>query len=59
MCKNFNNENECVETCPPMKHYDSSTLQFVDNPNGKYAYGSYCVKKCPGKVNFIFPNTCR
>lgn len=46
-CKNFNDDGECVQECPPNNIYDSETFAWKPNPNGKYAYGSTCVKECP------------
>ncbi|XP_060585170.1 epidermal growth factor receptor-like isoform X2 [Ruditapes philippinarum] len=46
-CKNFYNDGECHPFCPQMKLYDQRQLKWVENPNGKYSFGSLCVKDCP------------
>ncbi|XP_049829582.1 epidermal growth factor receptor isoform X3 [Schistocerca gregaria] len=46
-CKNFYDDGVCTEECPPMQKYNPSTYSWEKNPNGKYAYGATCVKKCP------------
>jgi hypothetical protein len=47
-CKNFYNEGMCVNECPKPKIYNRVTMLLEDNPDGKYAYKSLCVKECPG-----------
>ncbi|WAR31176.1 EGFR-like protein, partial [Mya arenaria] len=46
-CKNFYFEGSCHSYCPRMKMFDPSTHQVVNNPDGRYAFGSLCVKDCP------------
>ncbi|XP_065160350.1 epidermal growth factor receptor isoform X2 [Atheta coriaria] len=46
-CKNFYDEGVCTQECPPMQIYNPTTYSWEPNPNGKYAYGATCVKKCP------------
>ncbi|CAG0917994.1 unnamed protein product [Notodromas monacha] len=46
-CRNFYDEGECKEECPPMQRYNPTTYSWEPNPDGKYAYGATCVKKCP------------
>ncbi|WAR31155.1 ERBB2-like protein [Mya arenaria] len=46
-CKNFYFEGSCHPYCPRMKMFDPSTHQVVNNPDGRYAFGSLCVKDCP------------
>ncbi|XP_052788161.1 uncharacterized protein LOC128222984 isoform X2 [Mya arenaria] len=46
-CKNFYFEGSCHPYCPRMKMFDPSTYQVVNNPDGRYAFGSLCVKDCP------------
>ncbi|KAH1010683.1 hypothetical protein HUJ05_004940 [Dendroctonus ponderosae] len=46
-CKNFYDEGVCTNDCPSMKIYNPTTYSWEVNPNGKYAYGATCVKKCP------------
>nr|AXK69510.1 epidermal growth factor receptor 1b [Sinonovacula constricta] len=47
-CRNFYNEGSCQPFCPQMRKYDTSTFKYVDNPDGRYAFGALCVKDCPG-----------
>lgn len=47
-CRHFNNSGQCVEACPPYEIYDTERHQNVRNPNVRYAYGTNCVKQCPG-----------
>lgn len=46
-CRNFYDDGVCTQECPPMQIYDPTTYSWQVNPNGKYAYGATCVKKCP------------
>nr|XP_022328410.1 epidermal growth factor receptor-like isoform X3 [Crassostrea virginica] len=46
-CKNFKNEGTCVNECPKPKVYNRFTMVQENNPDGKYAYRSLCVKHCP------------
>ncbi|KAL1117238.1 hypothetical protein AAG570_004564 [Ranatra chinensis] len=46
-CRNFYDDGVCTQECPPMQRYNSITYSWETNPNGKYAYGATCVKKCP------------
>lgn len=46
-CRNFYDSGMCKEECPPMMRYNPSTYSLEMNPDGKYAYGATCVKKCP------------
>lgn len=46
-CRNFYDDGECKEECPPMQRYNPTTYSWEPNPDGKYAYGATCVKKCP------------
>ncbi|XP_061163896.1 epidermal growth factor receptor-like isoform X2 [Saccostrea echinata] len=46
-CKNFYNEGMCVNECPKPKIYNRFTMLLENNPDGKYAYKSLCVKECP------------
>ncbi|CAG0915352.1 unnamed protein product [Notodromas monacha] len=46
-CRNFYDDGECKEECPPMQRYNPTTYSWEPNPEGKYAYGATCVKKCP------------
>ncbi|XP_050308574.1 epidermal growth factor receptor isoform X2 [Anthonomus grandis grandis] len=46
-CKNFYDDGVCTNDCPPMQIYNPTTYSWEENPNGKYAYGATCVKKCP------------
>ncbi|XP_048773673.2 epidermal growth factor receptor-like isoform X3 [Ostrea edulis] len=46
-CKNFYNEGMCVNECPKPKIYNRVTMLLENNPDGKYAYKSLCVKECP------------
>ena len=40
-----------MESCPREDIYDPKTFKHIPNPNVRYAYGSFCVKKCPGERN--------
>ncbi|CAL4073782.1 unnamed protein product, partial [Meganyctiphanes norvegica] len=46
-CKNFYDDGECKQECPPMMRYNPITYSWETNPNGKFAYGATCVKNCP------------
>lgn len=46
-CKNFYNDGECIQECPPMRKYNPSKFLWEADPNGKYAFGATCVKECP------------
>ncbi|XP_052813667.1 epidermal growth factor receptor-like isoform X2 [Mya arenaria] len=46
-CKNFYNEGQCHPFCPMMRKYDQSLMKWVENPDGRYSFGSLCVKECP------------
>lgn len=46
-CKNFYDDGECKQECPPMMRYNPITYSWEKNPNGKFAYGATCVKNCP------------
>lgn len=46
-CKNFYDDGDCTQECPPMQIYDMTTYSWQPNPKGKYAYGATCVKSCP------------
>ncbi|XP_067003526.1 epidermal growth factor receptor isoform X2 [Anabrus simplex] len=46
-CRNFYDNGVCTQECPPMQRYNPITYSWESNPNGKYAYGATCVKKCP------------
>jgi len=48
-CKNFDNNNRCVNDCPREYIYSPTLFKQVPNPDAKYAYGSLCVDKCPRK----------
>ena len=46
-CKNFYDDGVCTQECPPMQKYNPTTYSWEANPDGKYAYGATCVRKCP------------
>nr|XP_023021161.1 epidermal growth factor receptor [Leptinotarsa decemlineata] len=46
-CQNFYDDGVCTQECPPMQLYNPTTYSWEPNPNGKFAYGATCVKKCP------------
>ncbi|XP_014221045.1 epidermal growth factor receptor isoform X3 [Trichogramma pretiosum] len=46
-CKNFYDDGVCTQECPPMQKYNPTTYSWEVNPDGKYAYGATCVRKCP------------
>uniref|UniRef100_A0A8C1K5C6 Receptor protein-tyrosine kinase n=1 Tax=Cyprinus carpio TaxID=7962 RepID=A0A8C1K5C6_CYPCA len=50
-CTNFNDSGACVTQCPQPFVYNPTTFQLEHNPNAKYTYGAFCVKKCPH--NFV------
>ncbi|XP_053332847.1 receptor tyrosine-protein kinase erbB-4-like [Clarias gariepinus] len=50
-CTNFNDSGACVTQCPQPFIYNSTSFQLEHNPNAKYTYGAFCVKKCP--YNFV------
>ncbi|XP_016094821.1 receptor tyrosine-protein kinase erbB-4-like [Sinocyclocheilus grahami] len=56
-CTNFNDSGACVTQCPQPFVYNPTTFQLEHNPNAKYTYGAFCVKKCPH--NFVVDhNSC-
>ncbi|XP_052229388.1 epidermal growth factor receptor-like isoform X1 [Dreissena polymorpha] len=46
-CKNFYNEGSCDRHCPLMTFYNPVEMRWENNPLGRYAFGSLCVKECP------------
>uniref|UniRef100_A0A2M4B952 Epidermal growth factor receptor n=2 Tax=Anopheles marajoara TaxID=58244 RepID=A0A2M4B952_9DIPT len=46
-CKNFYDDGECKQECPPMQRYNPINYLWEPNPDGKYAYGATCVRNCP------------
>ncbi|XP_015515202.1 epidermal growth factor receptor isoform X1 [Neodiprion pinetum] len=46
-CKNFFDDGVCTQECPAMQKYNPTTYSWETNPDGKYAYGATCVRKCP------------
>ena len=40
--------------CPSATKYDNRLLIMIPNPDAKFAYGSICVKKCPGRLSGFF-----
>ena len=46
-CKNFFDDGVCTQECPPMQKYNPTTYSWEANPDGKYAYGATCVRRCP------------
>ncbi|KFB41076.1 hypothetical protein ZHAS_00008531 [Anopheles sinensis] len=46
-CKNFNDDGVCREKCPPMQIFNTQKALWEPNPDGKYAYGTHCVRNCP------------
>ncbi|KAK0178377.1 hypothetical protein PV328_002328 [Microctonus aethiopoides] len=46
-CKSFFDDGVCTLECPPMQKYNPTTYSWEANPDGKYAYGATCVRKCP------------
>ncbi|XP_054720282.1 epidermal growth factor receptor-like [Uloborus diversus] len=46
-CRNFYDSGVCKQECPPMMRYNPAKYSLEVNPDGKYAYGATCVKKCP------------
>uniref|UniRef100_A0A4W3IWW5 receptor protein-tyrosine kinase n=1 Tax=Callorhinchus milii TaxID=7868 RepID=A0A4W3IWW5_CALMI len=50
-CTNFNDSGACVTQCPLPFIYNTMSFQLESNPQAKYTYGAFCVKKCPH--NFV------
>uniref|UniRef100_A0A4W3J686 receptor protein-tyrosine kinase n=1 Tax=Callorhinchus milii TaxID=7868 RepID=A0A4W3J686_CALMI len=46
-CTNFNDSGACVTQCPLPFIYNTMSFQLESNPQAKYTYGAFCVKKCP------------
>ncbi|XP_063244948.1 epidermal growth factor receptor isoform X2 [Bacillus rossius redtenbacheri] len=46
-CREFYDDGVCTQECPAMQRYNSITYSWETNPDGKFAYGATCVKKCP------------
>ncbi|CAO1400328.1 unnamed protein product [Diamesa hyperborea] len=46
-CRNFYNDGECKQECPAIQIKNTTNDLWEPNPDGKYAYGDICVKKCP------------
>lgn len=50
-CKNsYDDDDACKQECPPIQNYNPTSYSWEPNPDGKYAYGSVCVKRCPKHV---------
>ncbi|KAG5262466.1 hypothetical protein AALO_G00275430 [Alosa alosa] len=47
VCRHFNNNGTCRESCPPPTIYDPNTYQSKPNPNKRLNFGATCVKTCP------------
>ncbi|WAR10031.1 EGFR-like protein [Mya arenaria] len=62
-CKNFYNEGQCHPFCPMMRKYDQSLMKWVENPDGRYSFGSLCctllktMMQCPGLDDSSFLNS--
>lgn len=56
-CHNYDDEGICKYDCPPSQIYNQTTFMWELNPDGKYAYGSTCVRNCP-KDFFIENGAC-
>ncbi|KAM6953744.1 melanoma receptor tyrosine-protein kinase-like [Aplochiton taeniatus] len=50
-CKDFQDEDTCKDTCPPLMLYNPNTHQLAVNPRAKYTFGATCIKTCPH--NFV------
>lgn len=46
-CRNFYDDGQCKQECPPMQLYNPIKYVWEPNPAGKYAYGASCVRHCP------------
>ncbi|XP_044530432.1 receptor tyrosine-protein kinase erbB-2 isoform X18 [Gracilinanus agilis] len=46
-CLHFNHSGICEQHCPPLVIYNSDTFESMPNPDGRYTFGSSCVKSCP------------
>ncbi|CAO1339885.1 unnamed protein product [Diamesa hyperborea] len=46
-CRNFNDDGECKKECSAIQIKNPTNDLWEPNPDGKYAYGDICVKKCP------------
>lgn len=46
-CKHFSDDGVCKTECPPMMRYNPNLYSWENDPSGKFAYGSTCVKECP------------
>uniref|UniRef100_A0A6Q2Z0F8 Receptor protein-tyrosine kinase n=1 Tax=Esox lucius TaxID=8010 RepID=A0A6Q2Z0F8_ESOLU len=46
-CRDFQDDDTCKDTCPPIMLYNPTTHQLASNPNAKYTFGATCVKTCP------------
>jgi len=46
-CTHVNDNGVCKQECPPMHRYNPVKYLWEKNPEGKYAYGSTCIKDCP------------
>uniref|UniRef100_A0A8C4H5U2 Receptor protein-tyrosine kinase n=1 Tax=Dicentrarchus labrax TaxID=13489 RepID=A0A8C4H5U2_DICLA len=47
VCRDFQDEGVCKDSCPGLMRYDPNLHQLVPNPHGKYNFGATCVKTCP------------
>lgn len=54
-CQHFNDTGACVPLCPQPFIYNKVTCQLEPNPDIKYQYGGFCVRKCPH--NFVVDQT--
>ncbi|XP_058120005.1 epidermal growth factor receptor-like [Anopheles ziemanni] len=46
-CKNFYDDGVCREKCPRPQIFNTQKALWEPNPDGKYAYGTTCVRNCP------------
>ncbi|XP_058120015.1 epidermal growth factor receptor-like [Anopheles ziemanni] len=46
-CKNFYDDGVCREKCPRPQIFNIRKALWEPNPDGKYAYGTKCLRNCP------------
>ncbi|CAD6186416.1 unnamed protein product [Caenorhabditis auriculariae] len=49
-CENFSMDGKCVDSCPPIKVFDSKKGKLMYNPNGRFQNGKHCVERCPDEL---------
>ena len=49
-CKHFNDEGNCVESCPSQKYIEDSAENVILNPDYRVTFDNQCLRSCPGQI---------